>query len=545
MGTNGFTAEHKHPLVEMIQVAAPTVVTMTSYTVMQFIDAQMVSRIGPEEVYVAAQGNGGMAVWFAMSFALGLMSVINTFVSQNLGAGRPGHGAAYAWNGLWISAVCAVLMLPYGLSLPWIFGSAMGHDGQLLEMETGYGQILIYGAVLTMGARCIAHYFYGMHRPMVVMIAVIAANVVNALANATLIFGAAGLPKGSGDTGLFIRLLDPIAAACAATAHILGVAGLGVNGAALGTIIGSGVELLIPMLVFVGPRMQAKYRTRLSWRPALGPIKDILRIGWPAGLMFANEMVCWWWLMSKLVPTAGEAAAVAAGAVPGGLEARTAGVIANSAGWIAIRYMHVSFMPAIGLSIAVTAIVGRCLGMKRPDLAAHRTYLGLLITMAYMGLCAMAFILFRRWMILQFVAASTPAETVQRLLAAGSPIMIAAAVFQLFDAMAITISGALRGAGDTVWPGVVTIVASWACLVGVGQLLIGIAPQLGSLGPWIGASVYIIVVGVLFTGRFLGGKWRQLDLLTDTEPPLGAVRGPEAPLSAPPDAVAGTTPGSV
>jgi MATE family multidrug resistance protein len=446
-------------------------------------------------------------------------------------------------------------MLPYGWSLPWIFGAAMGHEGQLLETEIGYGQILIYGAVLTMGARCIAHYFYGMHRPMVVMLAVITANIVNALANATLIFGTVGhatlifgtvgLPPGTQGTGLFVRLLAPIAAPCAALARLLGVEGMGVNGAALGTIIGSGVELLIPLLVFVGPRMHAKYHTRSNWRPLLGPIKGILRIGWPAGIMFANEMICWWWLMSKLVPMAGEAAAVAGGATPGGIEARAAGVIANSAGWIAVRYMHVSFMPAVGLSIAVTAIVGRCLGMNRPDLAARRAYLGLLITMVYMGLCALSFILFRRWMILQFVAAGTPPETIQLLLVAGSPIMIAAAIFQLFDAMAITISGALRGAGDTVWPGVVTVVASWVCLVGLGHLMIAIAPQLGSLGPWIGASVYIITLGILFTGRFLGGKWRQIDLLKDSAPPAGGATGSEAPLHAPADAVAGTTPGTV
>jgi MATE family multidrug resistance protein len=538
-------AQLKHPLIEMAQVAAPTVVTMTSYTVMQFIDAQMVSRIGPDEVYVAAQGNGGMAVWFAMSFALGLITVINTFVSQNLGADTAEQGAKYAWSGLWIVAVCGLLMLPYGLSLPWIFGAAMQHQGKLLEMEIGYGQILIYGAVLTMSARTIAQFFYGMHRPMIVMVAVLAGNLTNVFANAILIFGAAGLPVSAADRGFFANLLGPIAAPCAAVAKLLGVQAWDVSGAALGTIIGTGVELLIPLLVFLGPRMHARYRTRSAWRPAVGPIRDILRIGWPGGVMFANEMICWWWLMAKLVPMAGEAAAVAGGAEVGGSAARTAGIIANSAGWIALRYMHVSFMPAIGISIAVTAIVGRCLGMNRPDLAVRRTYLGLVITMVYMGLCGLGFILFREWMILQFVAPGTSAETTRQLVATGSAIMIAAAVFQLFDAMAITVSGALRGAGDTVWPGVVTIVASWVCLIGIGRLMIAIAPQLGALGPWIGASAYIIVLGILFTGRFLGGKWKQIDLIRKGPPPPGTLTGPGEPLSAPADAIAGTTPGTV
>ena len=36
-------------------------------------------------------------------------------------------------------------------------------------------------------------------------------------------------------------------------------------------------------------------------------------------------------------------------------EAIEAGVVANTAGWIGLRYMHVSFMPAVGFSIAMTA----------------------------------------------------------------------------------------------------------------------------------------------------------------------------------------------
>src|SRR5262245_48375000 len=87
---------------EMIAIAGPTVATMTSYTLMTFTDRWLVSHIGPEPIYVGAQGNGGLASWVPISIAHGTLTIINTFVSQNLGAGRPERGAAYAWNGLWI-----------------------------------------------------------------------------------------------------------------------------------------------------------------------------------------------------------------------------------------------------------------------------------------------------------------------------------------------------------------------------------------------------------------------------------------------------------
>jgi hypothetical protein len=52
----------QHPLVEMLKLAAPTVATMTSYTLMTFVDKLIVSKIGPDPVYVGAQGNGGCGV---------------------------------------------------------------------------------------------------------------------------------------------------------------------------------------------------------------------------------------------------------------------------------------------------------------------------------------------------------------------------------------------------------------------------------------------------------------------------------------------------
>jgi MATE family multidrug resistance protein len=156
------------------------------------------------------------------------------------------------------------------------------------------------------------------------------------------------------------------------------------------------------------------------------------------------------------------------------------------------------------------------MGMGRPDLAAKRAWLGMRLTVAYMGLCALGFVIFREPLVDVFVSddlhQSDP-ESAAALLRVGASVMIAAAIFQVFDAVAITISGALRGAGDTIWPGVVTVVVSWGCIIGIGHLALAWAPGLGSLGPWIGASSYIILLGVLFLARFVAGRWKTIDVL--------------------------------
>lgn len=481
---------HARPLAELLRIAAPSVATMASYTAMQFVDKLLVSRIGPEPIYVGAQGNGGLAAFVPIAIAMGALMVINTYVSQNLGAGRADRGPAYAWNGLWIGAAFwAVVLLPYALLLPHVFTLAHVSPRQA-ELATTYGQILVFGAVLTMSTRAISQFFYGMHRAGIVLIAGVAANVLNLGLNYLLIFGKLGMPR------------------------------MGIAGSAVGTVIATGVELAIPMALFLGPTYNRLYKTRAAWRPSLPHIRDLLKLGWPAGLMFGNEMVCWAYFMVHLVS---------------GFGAQHA-----TAGWSAHQYMQMSFMPAVGISFACTALVGKYMGMGRPDLAARRAWLGLTVAMVYMGICGVLFVALRGPMIGLFVNAGTPPAEHAELVRIGSLFLLATATFQLFDAAAMTISGALRGAGDTVVPGIVTVVLAWLLIVGGGEAMVRIAPGLGSLGPWIAASSYIVVLSLFLVARFLSGHWRTIKLVqTPGNEALAGVEGivdgigPAAELSPP------------
>jgi len=499
------------PIVEVLTIALPTIATMASYTLMQFADAIMVSRIGPDPAYVAAQGNGGMVVWLAMSFVVGLTGVINTYVAQHMGAGSPRKAGAYGWVGIWMSLAAAVLVIPYVFAMGEVF-AMLDHPPRQIAMETSYAKILAYGAFFTMGARAISQFFFGLHRPGIVLISAIAGNTVNVVANAVLIYGSDG-PGG----GL------PLGEQAAWLATTLGAPALGVDGAAWGTVIGSAVELAVPTAIFLSPAVSRAYGTRAAWLPRWGAFRDVWRIGWPGGLMTINEMICWGYLMIVLLAAAGRAA----GDDP---------ELHNAVGWIGLRYMHMAFMPAIGISFAVTAVVGRHMGRGDPDAAARRAWIGLAMSVGWMAFCGLVFVVFREPLIFAFTEEDAPAAQVDRMLAIGSGVLIAAAFFQVFDAIGITMSGALRGAGDTVWPGVVTVVLSWTCVVGVGHLLVAFAPGLGSIGPWIGAALYFTALGIVLLGRFVQGRWRSIRLVQEPA---------EDPFGVPSDGLTATSPGQV
>jgi multidrug resistance protein, MATE family len=143
--------------------------------------------------------------------------------------------------------------------------------------------------------------------------------------------------------------------------------------------------------------------------------------------------------------------------------------------------------------------------------------------MVYMTACAAAFVLFRHELIGLFVRTDVSAELAAEIVRIGGLLMICAAVFQTADAFGIVYTGALRGAGDTVWPGVVTIIYSWAFIVLGGWLFVVFWPGLESLGPWIAAAAYIILYGVTMALRFESGRWRSIQLLDREDEPRSAM----------------------
>lgn len=502
LGSADSAAPSKSPLRELLTIAIPTVATMTSYTLMTFVDKLMSSRLGPDPIYVGAQGNGGLSSWVPISVVSGLLMIINTYVSQNLGAGKPERGPAYAWNGAWLAAAAFVLfMIPFGFALPQIYAAM--RDASLPpdelarivlrdQLAADYARILIFTSIFTMLRMAFSQFFYGMHKPGVVLVAGVVANLVNFVCNSILIYGPER-PAGWGD-----GVLNAWFGFTASVANTLGIPRLGITGAALGTVIATIAELVVLLAVFLGPKMHARFKTRAGWRPSLACLRDIVKLGAPGGLMFGNEMICWGLFMVYFVGHFGPEH--------------------STAGWIAHQYMSLSFMPAVGISVAVTAVVGKCMGMGRPDLAAHRAWLGVRIAMVYMGACGICFVLFRDDLIRLFMDKGTPPDQAARLVALGGKFLILTAVFQLFDALAMVLFGALRGAGDTIVPGIVTVALSWLVIVGGGLAAITFLPTLESTGPWGAAALYIIVLSLFGLGRFLSGRWRRIRLVKPDAP---------------------------
>lgn len=459
-------------------MAVPTVLNTASFTIMQFADGLMVSRLGPQAL--SAQFIGGITAFTPVCFFIGLLSCVSTFASQNLGAGRPERAARYGWNGVWIAWAAAAGLALLILPAPYLL-ALYGHDAELVAMETAYFRILIGGVIFNLTARALASWFVGIHRPGVTLAAGVLANVVNLVANYALIFGRWGFPA------------------------------LGLAGAGLGTVMGTVVEAAVLAAVFLAGPIARRYDVRRQMGAAWSAVKDLLRVGSPAGAMFVGDVLMW---------------AIFMGAIIGhfGTKHLAAAAVLN-------RYWHLCFMPALGVSAAVTAIVGRYCGAGLHRVAFRRAHAGLILVEAYMVTMGVV-IWFGRdffvgifngtrfdwdwgtWTLHMDVAARDP--EVQAIATAA---VIFILICQAFDALNIIFIGALRGAGDTLVPGIVQLALAYGLGLGGSALIAWAAPQWGSLGPWGTASGYVIVLGLFMWARFLGGRWRRIRLVEPAPAP--------------------------
>jgi multidrug resistance protein, MATE family len=440
------------PLRELMGLAAPTVAQMASYTLMQFIDTWILAKAGGVTAPTAA-ANSGMLAFSAISLGMGVMFVVNALVSQAYGRKDLTECGRFLWQGIWFAIGFSLLLIPVSSAGPAVF-RWMGHSPELVRPESTYLRIVLDAAFLKLAATAVEQFLMGINRPVAVAVATVTGVAVNAVAAWMIVLGR------------------------------LGFSPHGVAGAAMAQNIGVGVELLCIAVAAAFPRVHGNIKLT-EWTPRLSEMLTLLKLGIPSGIQIVAEVLAWsafsMWVMAPF---------------------HTQAMAANI---FVFRYMSVSFMPAYGLSVAVTALVGRSIGMGRPDLAVARAHLGFKVTCIYMITCGILLFTFRRQLIGLFT-------TDPQVLATGATLLIFAAFYQLFDAIYIIYNGALRGAGDTLVPAVVTSGLCWTMTVFLAHAIATHWPQLGPVGPWISASGYGMILGTFIVTRFLSGRWKQIHL---------------------------------
>jgi putative MATE family efflux protein len=164
----------------------------------------------------------------------------------------------------------------------------------------------------------------------------------------------------------------------------------------------------------------------------------------------------------------------------------------------------IAFMPAFGYMIAASALVGQSLGARKPDRAERLAVCATWQATAFAVVVSVLFLIFAPELSHWFVKDPTQMEL------ATSYLRIIALTEPMF-AIALVLTGAHQGAGDTVRPMWVALVTSWFMRV-PAVWLFAVGLRLNADGAWWVMSLTQAVHGAAMIWLFRSGAWKEKEI---------------------------------
>ncbi len=260
---------------------------------------------------------------------------------------------------------------------------------------------------------------------------------------------------------------------------------MGAAGAAVSTLIS---RALCAFVVFYGlrkPGYAIQLKNYFSIRPDFKLIVKILAIGVPSGI--ENGMFQFGKLAIQSTVSSLGTAAIAAQAMT-------------------IIFENVNGMAAVGIGIGLMTVVGQSIGAGRQEEAKYYIVkLSMYAEVAMIISCILVYLAARPVTILAGMSAESTAMCMQMILA----ITI---VKPILWVPSFTPPNGLRAAGDVRFSMITATLTMWLCRVALSIFLMRVV-KTGPIGVWYGMFADWGVRGVIFTIRFVRGKWLRFKVI--------------------------------
>ncbi|MBA3819086.1 MAG: MATE family efflux transporter [Deltaproteobacteria bacterium] len=446
------------PLRILLALALPMVLARATQSVMTFADALMVEHLGTQAI--AASATGGFNVFLFMMLPMGTVFIVQSFVSQLVGAGDRDATPRFAWYGLIIAAVAGGVALAMIPLIDPLLGLAE-FSPEVHELMAEYMVIRMFAVAAVVGVEALGTWYGGLNNTWMALAASVIAMCSDLFLNWVLIYGNLGAPE------------------------------MGVNGAALSSTIGSFIGLAFLCLAFwrrwgmaIGGPAPARQRPRLSWRE----LRRVIRFGLPNGFNWFLEFAAFQLFVNVVLASLGDHTLAALNVV------------------IAIN--SVSFMPAFGLASAGAILAGQAIGRGDKDAVWPQVKVTLYVAGTWMGAIGALYFVAPEPLLQLFDSSHSAPEFVR----VGVTMLVISAAWQLFDAIAITLSETLRAAGDTTWTAGARLVLAWAVFVPTAYVVV-MSYDGGPVGAMLCLIGYLALLSGAFAYRFKSGAWRKIELI--------------------------------
>ncbi|WP_109298869.1 MATE family efflux transporter [Aquimarina sp. AU474] len=443
---NQYTKEFRYNL----KLATPVMMGMIGHTLVALVDNIMVGQLGTAELAAVSLGNSFMFI--AMSLGIGFSTAITPLVAEADAENNFKTGKSAFKHGLFLCTVLGIMLfLVILLAKPLMY--LMNQPEEVVALALPYLDLVAFSLIPLISFQALKQFSDGLSMTRYPMYATLLANVVNVVLNYLLIFGKFGFPQ------------------------------MGIVGAAVGTLV-SRVVMIIFLWVFLKRKEKSSdYVTQIKFFVLENRMmKKILALGFPSALQMFFEVAIFTaaiWLSGIL------------------------GKNPQAANQIALNLSSMTFMVAMGLSVAAMVRVGNQKGLQQFSnlrrIAISIFLLGFLIATVF----ALVFVVCNSMLPKIYLDVDDVENLVDNseVIRIASKLLIIAALFQISDAIQVTVLGALRGLQDVKIPTFITFVAYWVVGFPISYYL-GLYTDYKSSGIWIGLLAGLTTSALLLYFRF-------------------------------------------
>ena len=439
----------------VLRVAWPSVLESFLVSLVGVIDTIMVSSLGEEAI--AAVGLTNQPKFIGLCFFLSLNIAVSALVARRKGEEDNAGATQVLRMALVITLVAAAII---SVAFVFLAGDIIwlaGAQPETHDDATGYLQIIMGGMVFNVVSLVINAAQRGCGNTRISMKTNVTSNVVNLFFNYLLIEGHFGFPR------------------------------LGVRGAAIATVIGTVVACGMSIASLCGQHTYIHFSNLLKvTRKNLFNARNLRSMS-DVGLSAFIEQVF-----------------LRIGFFTFTLIVANLGTTALASHQIGMNLLNISFSIGDGLQVAAIALVGQSLGRKRQDMARIYGSACQRVGLFCAVVVSACYLIFGRQIYMLF-------SDDAMVLDYGVQIMRIVSLILFFQIPQVIFGGSLRGAGDTKYTAMVSLLSvtfarpllSWILCYPLG---------VGLIGAWFGVFLDQFLRFTFFWQRFRKGKWTQIKL---------------------------------
>ena len=439
-----------------VKLSMPAILAQISFILMQYIDASMVGHLGAE--CSAAVGLVSSSTWLFFGLTESLVSGFAVMVAHRIGA-RDNKGAREILRqSLTVCILWAVVLSGVGVAISPYLPSWLNGGDDIVPLSSSYFMIFALGMPffqLDYFAASMLRSSGNVKFPSVMNVIMCVLDVV---------FN-------------YFLINNPHEITIFGTRYLVHCAGLGVTGAALGSLLAVFiVSIVMAWYLFCRSKELRIYGERGSFKPEKDNMNRALKIAIPIGTERSVMSVAYTIIVAIVAPL---------------------GNISISADTLAVTIEGLCYMPGYGIADAATTLVGQCVGAGRKGLA--RSFGKIAVSTGMVVLTVMSVIMF-----LTARVAMSLMTPVDEIIDLGTTILRIESFAEPFFAAAIVCYGVFVGAGNSVTPIAINISSMWLIRIPLSMFVVD---SMGLKGVWIVMCIELIARGIIFLCFLRSRRW--------------------------------------